>query len=95
MLDRLSTAALAIRPWQGIRRLGASRHQRIQTHLDRHAGNPYWASLECDGVESVRMWVEDADVADRTAGPDAQGVVQLEAENRAGVGDRRCQPSRR
>ena len=34
------------------------------------------------GVESVRMWVKDADVADGTAGPDAQRVAELEAQNR-------------
>ncbi len=34
------------------------------------------------GVESVRKWWRDADVADGTAGPDAQRVVELEAENR-------------
>jgi transposase len=34
------------------------------------------------GVESVRQWVRAADVADGTAGPDAQRVVELEARNR-------------
>ncbi len=34
------------------------------------------------GVESVRNWVHVADRADGTAGPDAQRVVELEAENR-------------
>jgi transposase len=34
------------------------------------------------GVESVRMWVKDADVADGTAGPDAQRRAELGAQNR-------------
>jgi len=34
------------------------------------------------GVESVRTWVRDADIADGLAGPDAQRVRELEAENR-------------
>jgi transposase len=35
------------------------------------------------GVESVRTWVREADVRDGVAGPDAQRVRQLEAQNRA------------
>jgi transposase len=35
------------------------------------------------GVESVRQWVRDADVADGTAGPDAKRVVELEARTKA------------
>lgn len=35
------------------------------------------------GVESVRTWVRDADARDGLAGPDAQRVQQLEAENKA------------
>ena len=34
------------------------------------------------GVESVRKWWRDADVDDGLAGPDAQRVVELEAENK-------------
>jgi transposase len=34
------------------------------------------------GVESVRLWVNDADAADGTNGPDAQRVVELEARTR-------------
>ena len=34
------------------------------------------------GVESVRTWARDADVADGTAGPDAQRVRELETENK-------------
>lgn len=34
------------------------------------------------GVESVRTWVRDRDVADGLAGPDAQRVRELEAENK-------------
>ena len=34
------------------------------------------------GVESVRAWVRDRDVADGLAGPDALRVVELEAKNR-------------
>ena len=34
------------------------------------------------GVESVRKWVRDRDVAEGVAGPDAQRVAQLEAEKR-------------
>ena len=34
------------------------------------------------GVESVRAWVRDADIADGTAGPDAQRVVELEARTK-------------
>ena len=34
------------------------------------------------GVESVRKWVQDADVVDGFAGPDAQRVQELEAENK-------------
>jgi transposase-like protein len=41
------------------------------------------------GVESVRSWVKDADRHDGTAGPDAQRVVELEAENRELVGELR------
>ena len=36
-----------------------------------------------DGVESVRLWVRQRDVADGLAGPDAVRVVELEARNRA------------
>ena len=35
------------------------------------------------GVESVRTWVRDADARGGLAGPDAQRVQQLEAENKA------------
>jgi transposase len=35
------------------------------------------------GVESVRAWVRDRDVADGVAGPDAQRVRELEQANRA------------
>jgi transposase len=35
------------------------------------------------GVESVRLWVRERDVADGLAGPDAVRVVELEARNRA------------
>ena len=35
------------------------------------------------GVESVRTWVRDADARDGLAGPDAQRVLMLEAENKA------------
>jgi transposase len=41
------------------------------------------------GVESVRMWVKDADVADGTAGPDAQRRAELEAQNRELVSELR------
>ncbi len=34
------------------------------------------------GVESVRVWVKDADVAEGLAGPDALRVQELEAENK-------------
>ncbi len=34
------------------------------------------------GVESVRAWVRDRDVADGLAGPDALRVLELEAKNR-------------
>ena len=34
------------------------------------------------GVESVRTWVRERDVADGLAGPDAQRVRELEAENK-------------
>jgi transposase-like protein len=34
------------------------------------------------GVESVRMWVRDRDVADGVAGPDAVRVQDLERRNR-------------
>jgi len=34
------------------------------------------------GVESVRSWVKQADVADGVAGPDAQRVAELEARNK-------------
>ncbi len=34
------------------------------------------------GVESVRTWVNDADVAQGLAGPDAARVRELEAENK-------------
>ena len=34
------------------------------------------------GVESVRKWWRDADVNDGLAGPDAQRVGELEAENK-------------
>lgn len=34
------------------------------------------------GVESVRKWVHEADRAEGLAGPDAERVVELEAENR-------------
>jgi transposase-like protein len=34
------------------------------------------------GVESVRAWVRDRDVADGLAGPDAVRVLELEAKNR-------------
>ncbi len=34
------------------------------------------------GVESVRTWVRERDVADGLAGPDAQRVAELEARNR-------------
>jgi len=34
------------------------------------------------GVESVRVWVKDADAAEGFAGPDAQRVRELEAENK-------------
>ncbi len=34
------------------------------------------------GVESVRAWVRDRDVADGLAGPDALRVLELEARNR-------------
>ena len=35
------------------------------------------------GVESVRLWVRERDVADGLVGPDAVRVVELEARNRA------------
>jgi transposase-like protein len=35
------------------------------------------------GVESVRKWVLDADARDGIAGPDAERVRRLEAENKA------------
>ena len=35
------------------------------------------------GVESVRTWVRERDVADGVAGPDAQRVRELEQANRA------------
>jgi len=35
------------------------------------------------GVESVRKWVHDRDVADGVAGPDALRVSELEARNKA------------
>jgi len=35
------------------------------------------------GVESVRSWVRDADVREGLAGPDAQRVRELEAQNKA------------
>ena len=41
------------------------------------------------GVESVRGWVKNADRSDGTAGPDAQRVGELEAENRELVGELR------
>jgi transposase len=34
------------------------------------------------GVESVRTWVRERDVTDGLAGPDAQRVRELEAENK-------------
>jgi transposase len=34
------------------------------------------------GVESVRSWVRERDVADGVAGPDAARVAELEARNR-------------
>ena len=34
------------------------------------------------GVESVRTWVRERDVSDGLAGPDAQRVRELEAENK-------------
>jgi len=34
------------------------------------------------GVESVRAWVRDRDVAEGLAGPDAARVAELEARNR-------------
>ncbi len=34
------------------------------------------------GVESVRTWVRERDVVDGLAGPDAQRVRELEAENK-------------
>lgn len=34
------------------------------------------------GVESVRLWVRERDVAEGVAGPDAKRVVELEARNR-------------
>ena len=34
------------------------------------------------GVESVRTWVRERDVAEGLAGPDAQRVRELEAENK-------------
>ena len=34
------------------------------------------------GVESVRKWVQDRDVADGLAGPDALRVAELEARNK-------------
>ena len=34
------------------------------------------------GVESVRTWVRERDVADGIAGPDAQRVRELETENK-------------
>jgi transposase len=34
------------------------------------------------GVESVRLWVRDSDVADGTAGPDAQRVAELQARTK-------------
>lgn len=34
------------------------------------------------GVESVRTWVRERDVADGLAGPDAQRVRELEAANK-------------
>ena len=33
------------------------------------------------GVESLRLWVREADIADGTAGPDASRVRELEAQN--------------
>ena len=85
--DRQIRAALKEQPDLAVVSLQAVEGARLVRQLRQELGTDHGTVQRVAeqlgyGVESVRTWVRERDVSDGLAGPDAQRVRELEAENK-------------